>query len=1224
MVPSRPKSLTRAEKAPNFIYITGSDGTGKTTQARLLFQYLKNEGVKVQHLWLRFPFFFSLPLLAYARLRGYSYYEVKDGNRQGYWDFHRSWFLRNLLPWVLLLDAFLATLRKVTLPLLNGKTIVCERFVLDMVADLTLALKDPDFHLKLPGRWFFELLPANAQIFILDLDWKTLRSRRADLQIDRKLSRRLKIFRLLAADRSLRVLWGKKPIEEIQSEIRRQLPAPAVLAEAPDLSERLASAAKKIQRSLVAAVGLHWVFQSMVYMDPTERWFKLGIDAVLTVVGAVFLQLWMPWPLALFVAFLIAHTLNFFFNGQLFALLKNYGYVELSYPEFRAYAQGIARRAKAEPAIRYIAMYGSLSRQAWSTTSDLDGRIIRNPGFWNGMRASWFLLRERTRAMLHGFPLDMYIVDDESRVDDRLREDERPVRLEVDSGTEVLSFETLAQQPERFQRITGLTVAEFEQVHGAVVDSMGDEPMQANSPTSENESHSRSGLGSKDRLLLFFIWLELSLGLAAVAYLFGLHRSTAERYIKNSRRSLVQNKEKTGLEENYLTQTGEPKSLQQALVDDPELEQFLPLKAEETLQKAPKDHVRKAVTLDLQEAIHSPDETDQPPVPESTAARVKRIMGLILANLFMLLFFLIGAYTFLFVLGLNVSYQDVWILDGIELPFALMGGAYFMTLLFSRDLRRDALVTAVMAALLFAIPGAKYAHVYASTIDAAVHYSLMRSLATSGFAEGNYYEFTPGMHILVASFAQLTGLSAVTWAKLLPGMLAGLIPLSLYMLAKRLKFTYLLAKSVVVLSALALPLMFIPQGTSYATILIAPLLAFIILSMISRGQPSRVFTILALLLLIGLIIWHSISSLLVPLVLVSSGVVTFLLSLFLSRKKWDVTWLRSISLRFILFGVIGVALTLTYWYFYATILWEHLVDHVELLVSVINRERDSGGVLVPQRAAQLSIPQLALVFAFYHARDAVMLSFATVAIGATMLRLRSQMIVSRPIELTYLFTSIYLIFFTIIAGAFAARFATFGYHRLLIYLLIMSPILSGFGLWLLILFVRQYLRILPANLILMAFVLVAFTVSALQFYPYQPLFPRYEAGETDGTTPLQWYHQVNTDYQRYVMEFAYNRLPVEGSLYTDYIKYQQTRLFISPEARERFRYGPWGELPKSYVLLHFPGEAGSYSEQAEFRSVEAIESLYEMNGTSIIYDNGGAFIQFVPDELMPLYTLGGE
>jgi thymidylate kinase len=1203
-----------------FIYITGSDGSGKTTQARLLFKALQSSGAAVEHLWLRFPFIFSYPLLLYARLLGYSFYDERDGQRQGYWEFHRSWLLRNFFPWVLLMDAFLVSLWKVQLPLLLGKVIVCERYAVDMAADLSLALGDPDFHRKLPGRLFYDLLPKDSYIFILDLDYKTLRMRRADLQLDRKLKHRLKIFRRLAADWNLRVVSAKEPVEMVQAQIFKYLPEMAAFTRIPEKTEDLGALANKAQRSMLVAILLHWTFQSMFVMDRTERWFKIGLDALLTLGGTLVLQLVMSWPAAFVLAFLTAHTINFFFNGQLFALLKNYGYVEHTYPEFRDYAQGLASRASNEPSIQYVALFGSLSRDAWTPTSDLDGRILRRSGIVNAIRACWFLLTERTRAMNAGFPLDMYVIDREIAMNHRLRPDEKLVRLEPEIRPEPVRFSNLSLQPKLFHHLTGLFVEEFENIYRAVQEQKGDVHMQA------KDQRSRYRMSLKDRLLLYLISKKLGIGLAAAGMLFGINRKTAGRYVKHVRFMLAQNVEDIGLAEREISKVRTKKSLEHLLIDYPALAQFMPIEIRSHMDRVQVYEEKGAKSVDIADAFSGPQKKDQSEASESRAERKKRQFLRYAANLFTLLFFVISAYTFLSVLGSNISYQDVWLLEGVELPFAMMAGTFFLTLLFSRDLRRDAVITAVFASLMFAIPAAKYAHVYASTIDAAVHYSLMRSLATSGFAEGNYYEFTPGMHILVASFAQVTGLHPVTWAKILPSLVGGIVPLSIYMLSQRLNFTYLLAKSVVVLSALSLPLLYILQGTAYAAVIIAPLLVFMILSVIDKEEKenTRTFMILAILLLVALTMWHSISSLLVPLVFLGSGLVAFLLSLFLVKKQWDIAWLRSISLRFMLFGVVGVAITLLYWYLHAGALWTHLLEHIELLIGVINRERASGGVLVPERTNILTIPQLMIVFSFYHARDAIMILFAAIAVGATLLRLRSRRVVSRPIELTYLFTSLYLIFFLIITATFAVRFATFGYHRLLIYVLIVSPILSGFGLWLAVRFTKRYLKFLPAHLILTAFIAVTFVVSAFQFYPYQPLFPRYENEYTDGTTPLQWYHQVNTDYQRHVLDFAYNRLPVNVNLYTDYIKYQQTRLFIGPEASTRFRYGPWGTLPPSYVLLHFPGKAGSYSEQAEYRSAEAIHSLYKMEGTSIIYDNGGAFIQFVPDDLMPLYTLGGN
>ncbi len=195
MVAPDPSALATGDKLPRFIYIAGCDGTGKTTQSRLLLEQLHARGVKASRLWLRFPFFFSLPLLAYARLRGYSWHEVSGGARHGYWDFRRSWLMRSVFPWVLLLDAALASLLFVYIPLWLGNTIVCERFTLDMLVDLAVASKDCSIYDKLIGRMYLRLIPAKTNLFILNLDAGVIRQRRKNLKFDRKLDERVAAFR---------------------------------------------------------------------------------------------------------------------------------------------------------------------------------------------------------------------------------------------------------------------------------------------------------------------------------------------------------------------------------------------------------------------------------------------------------------------------------------------------------------------------------------------------------------------------------------------------------------------------------------------------------------------------------------------------------------------------------------------------------------------------------------------------------------------------------------------------------------------------------------------------------------------------------------------------------------------------------------------------------------------------------------------------------------------
>jgi thymidylate kinase len=424
--------VTPAPLKARFIYITGSDGTGKTTQARRLYHALETAGIPAEHLWLRFPFFFSLPLLAYARLRRLSYYETKGDVRQGYWEFYRSTLLRALFPWTMYLDAFLAAQRRIKQPLKRGKVIVCERFVLDMLVDLSIALQDPDFHRKTPGRYFVELLPQDAQVFILELEIETLRSRRADLALDHMLQDRLEGFKRLAKDLNLRVLCGSQSIEKIQADIQEELGAELLFPASNGFVKQHELDQQRPKRSLWLALVSHWIFQSMLYMDPSERWFKLGLDFILTALGTLLLKTWLAWPVAFGVSFVAAHTLNFFLNGQLFALLKNYGGVSHTYEQFVAYTDALAQRAQKETSIQKIVMYGSISRQSWSHCSDLDARILRKPGLKNGIRAAWFLLKERTRALYSKFPLDMYVLDSERSLHDRrLKADEKPVLLEA-------------------------------------------------------------------------------------------------------------------------------------------------------------------------------------------------------------------------------------------------------------------------------------------------------------------------------------------------------------------------------------------------------------------------------------------------------------------------------------------------------------------------------------------------------------------------------------------------------------------------------------------------------------------------------------------------------------------------------------------------------------------------------------------------------------------------
>ena len=184
----------------------------------------------------------------------------------------------------------------------------------------------------------------------------------------------------------------------------------------------------RMLRYPATALASHWLFQGLLYMDKTERLFKLGLDAILTLTGYLVLQRWLS-PAPLFgVTFFTAHTLNFLFNGQVWGVLKGYGMVEMERADFDTYTTGIVNRARREPSIDKLLLYGSLARKQWTVTSDFDARIVRKTGHINGLRACWFVLRERSLALFKQFPIDIYVLDSVTFLD-KMRNDEEPCDL---------------------------------------------------------------------------------------------------------------------------------------------------------------------------------------------------------------------------------------------------------------------------------------------------------------------------------------------------------------------------------------------------------------------------------------------------------------------------------------------------------------------------------------------------------------------------------------------------------------------------------------------------------------------------------------------------------------------------------------------------------------------------------------------------------------------------
>lgn len=169
----------------------------------------------------------------------------------------------------------------------------------------------------------------------------------------------------------------------------------------------------------------NWVLQGMLYMNPIEVAYKLGLDVVLTLLMWI---LFLPEPTisGWLPAWLLAHTINWIINCQPIALLFHLDWGKNDARHFISYIENLERRIQGRSYLAAAASFGSLSRGKYSERSDIDIRVVMQGGILDRLRAANFCFWERLRAAFALFPLDLYAFElDEMRR--KMKHDEVPV-----------------------------------------------------------------------------------------------------------------------------------------------------------------------------------------------------------------------------------------------------------------------------------------------------------------------------------------------------------------------------------------------------------------------------------------------------------------------------------------------------------------------------------------------------------------------------------------------------------------------------------------------------------------------------------------------------------------------------------------------------------------------------------------------------------------------------
>lgn len=180
-----------------------------------------------------------------------------------------------------------------------------------------------------------------------------------------------------------------------------------------------------------------WAHQSFFYLDRTQRIGRLVFEIVPTAVlagllgssaGVPLTNVWL-WCGSV----LVVHTLNWVLNGNWWAGML-FAFPDLRNRGERAtcdYLNRMAGRLRRHGAIGGAMIYGSVSRGQWHERSDLDVRLLRRGGWFNGIAGVLILFQERWIAFWARQPLDIYLADDLPFLQ-KMRPDEPPVFLKKD------------------------------------------------------------------------------------------------------------------------------------------------------------------------------------------------------------------------------------------------------------------------------------------------------------------------------------------------------------------------------------------------------------------------------------------------------------------------------------------------------------------------------------------------------------------------------------------------------------------------------------------------------------------------------------------------------------------------------------------------------------------------------------------------------------------------
>lgn len=529
--------------------------------------------------------------------------------------------------------------------------------------------------------------------------------------------------------------------------------------------------------------------------------------------------------------------------------------------------------------------------------------------------------------------------------------------------------------------------------------------------------------------------------------------------------------------------------------------------------------------------------------------------------------------------------QDSWILEGLEVPFAIFMLTYLAYFSAEKNLNWLLVFAMVFGATVLLLPNLKYQWFQGMYTDQHHHYRLAQDIRDLGHVRtGDLYSGTPLMHISFVLHSIITSLAVIHSFKYFPILTWLVFPIVTYVVVKTIYAENpSVQKYVLFLSSIpAKPtISYIVIGT-----LFGPLLTFLVLSQLTKmtHKNDRRYLIILAIYSLALAATHSFTSIAFSMLLF----VAYFLSQALRRIRnlSDSAYAKPSFTTLMIIMTIGIA-----WFSQISTTFD--VSLRTLTRHLLIVEEGAPRFLYP-RFFEIGFLDGLRVILVFHGAD-VLLILLTL-IGFVLTYKKNRMFLSWYI--------VSLALFFVFGYAFDIGLGW--YDRTIRLLLVFAPIFAGLCLYY---FETKAKKIVPGLIIGSLLVL-----STAQLYNCQPLIPAASSFSIDlpDDEPLVYVNQVNTVYQRLMIAHTERFVPPDAKIASDAITQAQMLGLTSISFYDTHtEYYPLSNKEPSefdYFLIHLPGKGGGFSEQAERRTMSLILSAIYNSSYNTVYTNGESYI----------------